>query len=122
MADEKEKPVKQPIANLALAISVGVALGASGQKIATPPAHAVTAQIDQLTIGTSEPLEVIVRVKEPGGTYAKRLGWDKDGTHPQVNGKPIKDQAALDLGKAAATFASAAAKAAGPLAERLSQP
>lgn len=111
---------KKTTAPMAAVLAMGIAIGAGGHRMMAP-AHAVTPRVLELRILGDGQLAADLYVKDGGGGYGRQLVWDKEGGTPRLNGKPIADQAAADLGKAAVVFARRAAELVEQLAVPLSR-
>lgn len=105
---------------LAVAVSLGIAAGAGGERLASPP-HDVAAKVVALRLLEDGHLAASFHVQVGAAVVGREIVWDAKGASSALNGVPLTDAAASSLGLAAAAFAKEAALDSPKLADALSR-
>ena len=101
MADTDKK--KKVPATLIGALVVGLAAGAGGDKLLSP-SYETSAKFAVARLLGDGQMAVDVVVKVGAGNASRQLVFDSNGGTPRLNGMPIKDSDAEELGKATVTY------------------
>ena len=110
---------------LAGAVVLGLALGASGQRLISPPLDVEVKPLAMRWLdegpGKSARYAIAVGVKVGSAAGAREVVCEADGSAPKLNGTAVDAAPFADLCKAAAAFSAEATKDFGLVVDQLSR-
>lgn len=112
---------KKKTVSSAAALIFAFAAGAGAQKVASP-SFEISAKVTTVRILGDGQIAVGVLAKVGTATVDRELVYDKTGENPRLNGVPIEDEGAVELGKAAAALSVVCDESMKKLADRMVRP
>ena len=100
--------------------AAGLAAGAGADRVAVPVLD--TAARPGAFIMAKDGYGMAVEVEAGAGKASRVLNWDRNGDAPLLDGRPLDDDGARAIGKAAVAFAAVAEAEVAKMADVLAQP